>query len=302
MWGRRGVQLLLLGYAVIALGAVLIVIRVALASDSAGHDAQLVFCLSGTERYALATAAVTLGLARSIAPGELTVAGRTLTPQQWQREHPADFDRACRALAAAPRQSGTSPNAAAGELWSIVTVLVSVIVGAFLTLVNGEWRASSERNRLQADALRVAARAFAQAADDYIAQWLNPGGIGLPADMMLRARRNDLVSQLLSLQAAHSQWTDIALLARRLSDGDLGDNMTRLMATQAPNSRPDNGPEHSQPAAQLRTAVRESEAAAARIAAALQREAPWRRAPGTDLTTSGQPVSAGPAGSAVAGQ
>src|SRR6266851_9743143 len=206
MRGRRPAGSLLLICTGLVITALLLFVKNALPSDSAGRDGQLVFCLSAAQRPPLAGAAVTLGLAQPAAvPGELTVAGHAVTLPQWRHDHAADFDRACAALAAAQPQAAPG-GGLASDLWSVGSVLASVLVGAALAWMNGEWRATAERNRSQAEALSTAAQAFTQTADTYIADWLAPRAGGTPDDRPLRARRRELAAQLSGVQATHRRW------------------------------------------------------------------------------------------------
>jgi hypothetical protein len=301
VWSRRAAWAAVVGVcAVLAIAVLLILISVVLPRGSAASDSRRIFCLTGSQRQALASAAVTLGVARPGAtPGEVSVAGHSLTLETWRQRRPGDFDRTCSALMDAARVTQPASTGVNSQLLSAATALFSAIIGAGLTWVIGESRATAERSRLQGEALSTAGVTFAQEAERYITEWMGPHGRGTPSDHLLRDYRNDLARQLSRVNRMYRGMSRAGELRDRLHTGELGDRMTaslgKARAERQAGKQDQSGPDGT--AARLRILLRDFQDDVDSVADALMRASIGGRGAATHFR---RPARQGGAGSGEA--
>ncbi|RBQ16061.1 hypothetical protein DP939_32670 [Spongiactinospora rosea] len=174
-------------------------------------DRLLVYCLAARQRADLAAAATTLGLVSpGSAPEEVRLAGRPLTLERWRTLRPGDFDRACRALAAADPdlREPESP----GPLAAMLSVLIPVIAGALLTLATTEWRAAAGAGAQTGNELFDAATVFAAAHAVFLVGWRR-GDADVAA---LESARETLAAKIGNAALARPSWTEPARLLAML--------------------------------------------------------------------------------------
>ncbi|MFC4018945.1 hypothetical protein ACFOW4_13470 [Micromonospora sp. GCM10011542] len=185
--------------------------------------------------------------------------------EDWRRTYPQDFDRACDALIVANRiESGTSPvrppTGTSANLW---TILISAVVGAFLTMLGGEWKSRRDRQVQAAQALRSAAAAYAREGNAMVRALAAP--MAEADDSTYYAARDGLASKLHEAAALRGSVLGTTLLEEILS----------IKATAVVARWPDDAAARrarQQEAARWLTAV---EIDAMRVAAAVQRPWPW---------------------------
>ncbi|MEU8337864.1 hypothetical protein [Micromonospora tulbaghiae] len=184
--------------------------------------------------------------------------------EDWRRTHPQDFERACDALIAANRLDfGTSPVKPAGPATSLWSILISAVVGAFLTLLGGEWRSRRDRQVQTAQALRSAAAAYAREGKAMVRALAAP--MAQADDSTYYAARDELASKLHESEAVRGSALGATLLEEIFS----------IKATAVVARWPDDPAARrarQQEAAQWLSAV---EADAMRVAAVVQRPWPW---------------------------
>ncbi|WP_147437439.1 hypothetical protein [Micromonospora musae] len=185
--------------------------------------------------------------------------------EDWHRTHPQDFDRACDALIAANRlDSGTPPVKPASTTMNLWTVLISAVIGAFLTLLGGEWKSRRDRQAQAAQALRGAAAAFAREGNAMVRTLTAP--MAQADDSTYYAARDELASKLHEADTVRGSALSRTLLEEILS----------IKATAVVARWPDDAAARrarQQEAVQWLTAV---VADAMRVAAVVQRPWPWR--------------------------
>ncbi|MCI2418127.1 hypothetical protein MOQ72_11880 [Saccharopolyspora sp. K220] len=232
-------------------------------ADSARRDATKVYCLSTAQQGSLVDAAVALGLAERTADAtSLVVTGTTrpLKVEDWSKQRPSDFDRACKALSAPALAANPS---GAQALWN---VLLPVVAGAVLTLLTTTWRDETSRGRLLADDLRTAATAFTSAAKEYLGGWTEPGA-PRPAEQDVRDRRAELAARLRTVRVLHSRWRAPREAQQQLTGNRLGDEIVQGWTTIRDDER-------TQRAATLHDELSQLDTTINQIAHALER--PWR--------------------------
>jgi hypothetical protein len=156
---------------------------------AAPTDADIVFCLSPTQRSQLADAAVALKMAKKPGkqPGDIVVTAAgidtEMTVDRWRQLRADDFNRACTALArsAIPAPAvtvqPTVSNNNGNDLGSTLTALIPVVVGALLggitAAVASWWKdVTTTRRALAADLtsatrlLRISTVRFLDSGED----------------------------------------------------------------------------------------------------------------------------------------
>ncbi|MFI6132994.1 hypothetical protein [Micromonospora sp. NPDC051141] len=206
------------GVATVVLASALLVtgVRLATRGDPPVDDATRVWCLSAAHRPGLVDAARALGLATpGPAEGQLSWSGRQGSPEQWQADRRADFDRTCRALTAAARLDRAGAGTPPPSPWA--TLLPSILLAAASATL-AAWfsrrSATAGTRRTEADALRAATREYALAVESLLShvERVTPGPF--PGVDDLRARRRELASRLHTVTGARPRWR----LAHRLGD------------------------------------------------------------------------------------
>lgn len=109
----------------------------------------------------------------------------------------------------------------------ILSVLLPVIVGALLTWFTSAWRHRVGCRRLQADALRAAARTFIRTGQTYLREWTDRRGGAHPRIRGVLDSRDELAVQLRQVSELRPRWILPNRLQELLSGGRLGERMTR---------------------------------------------------------------------------
>lgn len=135
----------------------------------AATDAGAAYCHAQERRQPLIDAAVGLRLATD-AGNQLVGDPQkgTLSLEQWEKERPSAYLRACDALIGAAQLS--EPRTAARGS-GVTTVLLPVALGAVLALASGEWRVHRDRRHQLANALRTSAAAFRREGSSLVRAW-----------------------------------------------------------------------------------------------------------------------------------
>jgi hypothetical protein len=160
------------------------------------QDEDHVYCLAPAHLDGLVSAAVSLGLAgQGQDPEKVVVGGRTLSVTQWRSEHPAAFERACSAYAAASVPAQPASSASANEIQQVLASLLSVIGGAMLAIFATDVKDAADRRRRYAAELRTNWDAFRATANYFVTEAMQPGG-SLPATGELEVKRLALAASL----------------------------------------------------------------------------------------------------------
>lgn len=201
------------------------------------RDARAVFCLQPAERAALADAAVALGVAgEGSSAGGMLVDGVGVPLTTWRREHEADFDRTCDALAAVRNV----PAAAGTQARTVLQPFLLAVLTAALTFVTTYRKDRAARSQTVGDALRDSVRTFAEAANAYL-----DGFVGFPATSSPAAMdiaREDLVGRLRGVHRGHPSWRAVGDVIGWLDDGDLrsaGEQLSRIRDASVRGNRID---------------------------------------------------------------
>lgn len=191
---------------------------------SGERDARTVYCLAGgpgpsTDRAALLDSAAALGLGTRVGD-QLETGGLRVGVDQWRRDFPEDFDRACSALFDSTRT--TAPGGA--PEW--VTSLVGAVVGA-LSAFLGAWFAwyfarrkdaeTRELNRLVET--RGALETFINQVDRFVDAQVRGVVADAPTETVIRESRRRLRTRLALVSAPDPTEAIRALDADPLGEG-----------------------------------------------------------------------------------
>jgi len=196
------------------------------AGDKGAEDARIVYCLADAHRAELADAAVSLKLADAAAQNDhVVVGGKNMGLDAWRETHEESFDRACKALFSASKDSAGGGSGGGFGWTALLTILLPVAAGAGLTLLTTEFRAARDAGRLRADALRTAARNFAEAVSGYADAWTGHSLGPQPSDEGVARARVELDARLREVEVLHRGWDAIAPPRATISSGPLGESL-----------------------------------------------------------------------------
>lgn len=205
-------------------------------ANAEADEARAVYCMSSQHRAQLLETASNLGLGEPVKgkPNEIKAHGSEMSIRAWRTgdDTRSDFERACRALAAAMDGPAVvtpagAPNPAATFAIGVLTALVPVAAGSWLTYMTGARKDATGLRRLQVDNLRGAALRFSQAAEAYLRTRSTSGGQSGQALLdAMHERRLELAAALGQIAAMHPNW-GVATLRDRLESEWGGDFIGR---------------------------------------------------------------------------
>ena len=227
------------------------------------EDSRLVYCSFLSHRQALADAA---GALEVYSPGPSPGFLGAPSFEEWRRQRPQDFSRACNILIAANRLDTVPPPttapSTAPNLWPI---LISAGVGAFLTLLGGEWKSRRDRQTLAAQALRNAAATFRRAGNAAIKVLASP--MANSDGTAYYAARDELASRL----------NESAAVRKSALDPKLLDEILGTKADSVVGAWPQDAAARKTREDQATQWLKGVEADAVAVAAAVQRTWAWRK-------------------------
>lgn len=192
-------------------------------------DSDLAYCLSSQQRSELVDAAVALGLAqRTDGADRLRVGNQEIPVEQWRGK---DFQRACLALNP-PRRPGLLEQES--SIGSGLIGILGVVAGSAIYYISERARDRTQRRGENARRLNELGTAFVAAVENYVRQ----RSAAIPPERFdidqVRARRNELVSELYLVRVRHPGWdapnAPLTALRDALSDrltDDWGDPNSR---------------------------------------------------------------------------
>ncbi|MER7458255.1 hypothetical protein [Micromonospora sp. NPDC126480] len=213
-------------------------------SRPAADDAAAVWCLAAAQRPALAEAARNLGAVHPESTADrLHWPGGAGEAMRWREARPGDFDRVCLALIAS-RQVGGAAAASASSWSTLAPSLVVTLAGGLLAVGTGVLGAFFSRRlataggrRLEAEALRGAARAYRLAVERLLRSLEQPGPGLAPEDEEVTERRLDLAARLNAVAAAHAGWVLPRQLSEALDAGPYGGSLVVRWNAERPERR-----------------------------------------------------------------
>ena len=190
--------------------------------NATSADANQVYCLAPSNQGGLVHAAVSLGVAApGSTPRAVSVSGRKLTLMQWRAADDSGFHRSCDAYAAAFEPAAPAQGKQDSGIQQLLTILLPVMVGAFLTLAADDAKQASDRRWTQAGELRADWNAYQSAVESYVRRRQDTARSGEPSAADVEASRRALRATLLKIQSQHRKSPTIVGLQQDL-DGDLG--------------------------------------------------------------------------------
>lgn len=213
------------------MGCCLILIGCGSTDDQAERDGKLVRCLSDSARQQVVTVAVTLELAQaSGVADQVMVDQRQLTLDEWRKDDPDAFDRACEAYLAASdtaTTSGSSGSGGFGELGAtVLTTVLALLVAALTAVVGGMvtvWVGGRDRRRVLARELRSTVQEFQRAgkafADGFLTEETKP------TLKELFDARLTTDGKLQEVEATHPGWRVVVAIRAELERAPLDDNL-----------------------------------------------------------------------------
>ncbi|MFJ8959049.1 hypothetical protein ACIRG5_06630 [Lentzea sp. NPDC102401] len=174
------------------------------ASAPTVSDAAAVYCAARGRQSETLEAAASLKLVDSTSFGNrVVVGGKTLSFDEWRDQRRADFVKACNALAE-PVMKPASPSSTPGwlsTLLTVVTSLVSALVGAWLAWFTANRREDRARGKQQAVSLRTAGNEFVAAVREYCEVQLKGSADGSPPSATELWRKRDVLANQIAVTA-----------------------------------------------------------------------------------------------------
>jgi hypothetical protein len=225
--GRQAGRLaaLLAGLVLVAVGLMVSLVLESGTRDTNDSDVDNVYCQAPAHLPEVVDAAKALGLVDPNSGHGIvheTNGSPGLTIAVWRQRAPTKFQRACTAVVGAAQlpTGNASATASSNGLMSTINVLIPVLLGALLTLLVAEWRASRDRDRAEADGIRAAAAEFTRAVDGYLQGRTATVG-GLPDAGPSVDRLRDLVRLLRQSLLRRESWTDLGADVAELAKADI---------------------------------------------------------------------------------